>query len=125
MIVWKLDLQLPVQSVPICCEIVVRCTPVSSNNKTDCHNIAEILLKVELSAINQTNLLIFMSSELKGHVIYCHLSSGLKGHVIYCHHFASVVVDIHLPVHISNFFSEITGPIRTKLGKLVTFGNST
>ena len=53
------------------------------------------------------------------------MSSGLKGHVIYCHHFASVVVDIHLHVHISNFFSEITGPIKTKLGKLVTFGNST
>jgi hypothetical protein len=30
-------------------------TPVSSTNKTDRHNITEILLKVALSTINQTN----------------------------------------------------------------------
>jgi hypothetical protein len=29
-------------------------TPVSSTNKTDCHDIAEIFLKVALSAIKQT-----------------------------------------------------------------------
>jgi hypothetical protein len=29
--------------------------PVSSTNKTDCHNITEILLNVALSTINQTN----------------------------------------------------------------------
>ena len=29
-------------------------TPVSSTNKTDCHNITEILLKVALNTINQT-----------------------------------------------------------------------
>jgi hypothetical protein len=71
----KLDLQLPVQSVPITTKIVrsnptqVRCTqynimwsslsvtcgrfspgtPVSSTNKTDHHNITEILLKVALN----------------------------------------------------------------------------
>jgi hypothetical protein len=28
-------------------------TPVSSTNKTNCHDIAEILLKVALNAINQ------------------------------------------------------------------------
>ena len=28
-------------------------TPISSTNKTDCHNIAEILLKVALNTINQ------------------------------------------------------------------------
>ena len=28
-------------------------TPVSSTNKTDCHDITEILLKVALSTINQ------------------------------------------------------------------------
>jgi hypothetical protein len=28
-------------------------TPVSSINKTDCHDIAEILLKVALNTINQ------------------------------------------------------------------------
>ena len=32
-------------------------TPVSSTNKTDCHNITEMLLKVVLNTINQpTNL---------------------------------------------------------------------
>ena len=30
-------------------------TPVSSINKTDCHDIAEILLKVALNTIKQTN----------------------------------------------------------------------
>jgi hypothetical protein len=29
--------------------------PVSSTNKTDCHDITEILLKVALNTINQTN----------------------------------------------------------------------
>jgi hypothetical protein len=29
-------------------------TPVSSTNKTDCHDITEILLKVALNTINQT-----------------------------------------------------------------------
>ena len=33
-------------------------TPVSSTNKTDRHNITEILLKVALNTINQTKLLI-------------------------------------------------------------------
>jgi len=31
-------------------------TPVSSTNKTDRHDITEILLKVALNTINQTNL---------------------------------------------------------------------
>ena len=31
------------------------CTPVSSSNKTDCHDITEILLKVALNTIKQTN----------------------------------------------------------------------
>ena len=30
-------------------------TPVSSTNKTGCHDIAEILLKVALNTINQAN----------------------------------------------------------------------
>ena len=36
-------------------------TPVSSTNKTDCHDITEILLKVELNTIkpNQTNQLLY------------------------------------------------------------------
>jgi hypothetical protein len=83
-IVWCLDLQLPMQSVPIttkCCEFESRSwlgvidatlcdkvcqwlaagrwfspgTLVSSTNKTDHHDIIEILLKVAWSAINQPN----------------------------------------------------------------------
>jgi hypothetical protein len=71
-----MDLQLPVQSVPITTKVVssnhaqARCTtlcdkvcqwlatdrwfsPVSFTNKTDCHDITEILLKVALNTINQ------------------------------------------------------------------------
>jgi hypothetical protein len=33
--------------------VQARCTPVSSTNKTDCHDITEILLKVALSTITQ------------------------------------------------------------------------
>ena len=35
-------------------------TPVSSTNKTDCHYITEILLKVTLNTINQTKPTIFI-----------------------------------------------------------------
>jgi len=52
-----LDLQLPMQSVPITIDVV------SSNldqgevvQQTDCHDIAEILLKVALNTNKQTNL---------------------------------------------------------------------
>ena len=34
--------------------VVFSGTPVSTNKKTDCYDIAEILLKVALSTINQT-----------------------------------------------------------------------
>jgi hypothetical protein len=37
-------------------------TPVSSTNKTDCHNITEILLKVPLNTITQT---LFVKINLK------------------------------------------------------------
>ena len=73
-----MDLQLPMQSVSITTDVVssnivkARCTtlcdkvcqwlaaglwfslgtPVSSTNKADCHDIAEILLKVALNTIN-------------------------------------------------------------------------
>jgi hypothetical protein len=73
-IVWYLDLQLPVQSVHITTDIVslnldqgkvynimwlslsVTCDRSmvfsrSSTNKTDCHDITEILLKVALNTI--------------------------------------------------------------------------
>jgi hypothetical protein len=39
------------QSVPITTKNS-QGTPVSSTNKTDCHDITEILLKVELNTIN-------------------------------------------------------------------------
>jgi len=41
------------------CDKVCQClwfSPVSSTNKTDCHDITEILLKMALNIINQTNL---------------------------------------------------------------------
>ena len=66
-IIWWLDLQLPVQSGPITTKVVSSnpaqewCTrdnimfspgtPVSSTNRTDRHHITEILLKVALSNI--------------------------------------------------------------------------
>jgi hypothetical protein len=40
-------------------------TPVSSTNKTDRHDIAEILLKMALKTINQTNPLGFLTFFLK------------------------------------------------------------
>ena len=75
LIVWWLDLQLPLQSVPITtnveslntatlCDKVFQWlaagrwfspgTPVSSTNKTDRHDITEILLKVTLNTITLT-----------------------------------------------------------------------
>ena len=39
-------------------------TPVSSTNKTDCHDIAEILLKVALNTIKQTNKQYFDSNDM-------------------------------------------------------------
>jgi hypothetical protein len=43
-------------------------TPVSSTNKTDCHDITEILLKVALNTITPLNLL-----ELSSNIHQCHL----------------------------------------------------
>ena len=77
-IVWYLDLQLPMQSVSVInnavisnpiqerCKLdtilcdkvcILQCFPVSSINKTDRHDITEILLKVALNTIksNQNN----------------------------------------------------------------------
>jgi hypothetical protein len=39
--------------------------PVSSTNKTDRHDITELLLKVALNTIKQTNMFIFSSSIMK------------------------------------------------------------
>ena len=76
-IVWQLDLQLPVQSVPITPKVVrtnpggvpdtILCdkvcqwlvagrwfspgNPVSSTNRTDCQDVTEIFLKVVLNTI--------------------------------------------------------------------------
>jgi len=61
-IVWSLDL-LPTQSVPITTDVVSFLwfspgPPVSSTNKTDRHDITEILLKVALNTIkpNQNHM---------------------------------------------------------------------
>ena len=82
-IVWQLDLQLPMQSVPITTKVVSSNhvhgeeysiqhyvlklpvtgrwfslgTPVSSTNKTACYGITEILLKV---ALNTITLILYM-----------------------------------------------------------------
>jgi hypothetical protein len=70
-----LDLPLPVQSDPITTDVVFKSrsvevfskqhylisfpvtpgTPVSSTNKTDRHDVTEVLLKVALNTIKQTN----------------------------------------------------------------------
>jgi hypothetical protein len=43
-------------------------TPASSTNKTDCHNIAEILLKVALNTIKPTkkiNIFYYKTKQIK------------------------------------------------------------
>ena len=75
MIVWLLDLQLSPLILRVRISIRAKCTtlcnkisqrlvtgrwfspdiPVSSTNKTDCHDITKILLKVALNTIKQTN----------------------------------------------------------------------
>jgi predicted transcriptional regulator len=53
-----LDTTLCDKVLSVTCDrsVVFPDTPVSSTNKTDCHDIAEILLKVVLNNINQTNI---------------------------------------------------------------------
>jgi len=50
-------------------------TPVSSTNKTDLHNITEILLKVTLNTINQTFLCSDFLLPPQMHANYCSLST--------------------------------------------------
>ena len=95
---WYLNLQLPMQSVPIVsCDLESHSgdktifdkvcqsltagrwfspaspgTPVSSTNKTDRHNTTEILMKVVLNTISQSNKptpVIAPSSNLKNHLL--------------------------------------------------------
>ena len=59
-------------------------TPVSSTNKTDRHNIAQILLKVALNAIIQTNNLLLVQAHVCQNCFYliicahdiCHMSAS-------------------------------------------------
>jgi hypothetical protein len=44
--------------------VVFSGTPVSSTNKTDRHDITEILLKVALNSINQTTMLVRSMNQL-------------------------------------------------------------
>ena len=81
LIVWLLDLKLPMQSVPIttkavssnpihcelypiqyyvCLSVTCDRSVFSSTNKTDHHDITEILLKVSLNTINQTYIYIYI-----------------------------------------------------------------
>jgi hypothetical protein len=50
-------------------------TPVSSTNKTDRHDIAEILLKMALNTINQTKPAIFIPNCIIGETISVFTSS--------------------------------------------------
>jgi hypothetical protein len=91
MIVWWLDLQLPVQSMPITTKVgnsntahgevysiqlyVIKFvsgflpgTQVSSTNKTDHHDITEILLKVALNTISIFSL--FLSKNCVQKIFY-------------------------------------------------------
>ena len=95
MIVWQFDLELHVQSVPIATKVessnlthgkvysihyVIKfvndlrqvggrpATPVSSTNKTECHDITEILLIVALNTINLT-----IKTLLRRYTLFCHL----------------------------------------------------
>ena len=92
MIIWWLELQLPVQSVPIAIKVVSLNpthgevypiqhyvikfvthfvngfslgTPVSSTNKTNCHDITEILLKVVLKHHNPNPIIIIVYQNMK------------------------------------------------------------
>ena len=63
-----MDLQLPVQSIPITTAtglLFSLGTPVSSTTKTDGHDIAEISLKVALSIITLTPNPVFNYDMLK------------------------------------------------------------
>jgi hypothetical protein len=49
-------------------------TPVSSNSKSDCHDITEILLKVSLNTINQSNQIpIFYVKHYKPKLLKFHM----------------------------------------------------
>jgi hypothetical protein len=102
LIVWQLDLQIPVQSVLIplmlwvriplrwgvlhttlydkACQWLVTCrrfslgTPVSSNNKTDRHDITEMLLQVALKSI----LLLLLLCNLLGWTLIIKLNVYLQ-----------------------------------------------
>ena len=58
-------------------------TLVSSTNKTDRHDIVEILFKVALNTITLTH---------KHHILLAHIS---KENVSFCHHLASVVSSVN------------------------------
>jgi hypothetical protein len=82
---YELDLQLPVQSVP--CDKVCQWLatgpwfspdpPVSSTNKTDHHDITEILLKVALNTIKQTNMLTDIGSLVLYTCVYIYFTGLL------------------------------------------------
>jgi hypothetical protein len=59
--------------------------PVSSTNKTDCHDITEILLKVALKTIKQTNKQTNKQTTNSYSMCLPVLALLAKSHVIYCH----------------------------------------
>jgi hypothetical protein len=53
-------------------------TPAYSTNKTDRHDIAEILLKVELSTIKPNQIGFLLIRPKKNMCVYCHMSKKIR-----------------------------------------------
>ena len=72
-------------------------TPVSSTNKTDCHDMTEILLKVALNTIKQTNKLILHLLTIVSNIRF--FSNGFNEFFVNLRHVIS-----HLHQEILNFW---------------------
>jgi hypothetical protein len=59
-------------------------TPVSSTNKTDRRDITEILLKVALNTIKQTNIQTNFHADYKQFDKHHYISYKENGHLTYC-----------------------------------------
>ena len=60
------------------CQWFSPCTPVSSTNKTDRHNITEILLKVALNTIKQTKQTLVSQSYVLLYICDIHAYLSIK-----------------------------------------------
>ena len=101
-----------------CCQLLVTGlwfspgTPVSSTNKTDCHNITEILLKVALNTINQPTNLYFRLQMVIDRIVDKFTSAGIMTQEL--DH-----VKLHVTVMNTLFRKDPTGaPIQKQRGKV-------